>query len=180
VAGANVELSEETVRGVEPVLLGFALRQVRDPGLARDLVQETYVAVLEAKSTFEGRSSLRTWMVGILSRKIIDHYRRTRREVLTDVPPEPEAPSKFAPSPPAAPDSRLDQRKALEVVERSLAKLTELERMAVLLVDVERLDRTDARNVMGVEPTHLRVLLHRARHKLRRALEDAELAERAP
>jgi len=170
-----VELTEETIRSVEPVLMGFALRQVRRPDLARDLVQETYVAVLEAKSRFEGRSSLRTWMVGILSRKIVDHYRRTKRELLMDVPPEPDSPTKFAPAPPAAPDRRLDERQAMAVIERSLESLSELERMAVLLVDVEHMERAEACNAMGVKPTHLRVLLHRGRHKLRKALQDAEI-----
>jgi len=168
-------LSREQIREIEPVLMGFAYRAVRRDDLARDLVQETYVAALEAMGSFAGRSSLRTWMVGILSRKIVDHYRRTRREVLSDETPEPAAGDLLAPTPPGAPDSRLDPSQALQVVEKTLGKLTELERMAVLLVDVEQVERDEAGNAMGVQPTHLRVLLHRGRHKLRRALEDAGL-----
>jgi RNA polymerase sigma-70 factor (ECF subfamily) len=172
-AEGGFELGDEAIAQIEPVLMGFAYRAVRDRELARDLVQETFVAALEARSSFAGRSALRTWMVGILSRKIIDHYRKTRREVLTDATPEPGADDLLAPAPPGAPDRRIDPGKAMRVVERTLGSLTELERMAVLLVDVEGMARDEAGNAMGVQPTHLRVLLHRGRHKLRKALEAA-------
>jgi RNA polymerase sigma-70 factor (ECF subfamily) len=172
-------IDDAAIRQIEPVLKGFAYRAVRREDVARDLVQETYMAALEAKASFAGRSTLRTWMVGILSRKIIDYYRRTRREVLTDLPPEPDPLGAFAPTPARAPDARLDPALAMQVVERTLARLTELERMAILLVDVEQLDRDAAGQAMGVQPTHLRVLLHRGRHKLREALEDAGLQAHA-
>jgi RNA polymerase sigma factor (sigma-70 family) len=178
-APAGAVIDDAAIRQIEPVLMGFAYRAVRREDVARDLVQETYIAALEAKASFAGRSTLRTWMVGILSRKIIDFYRRTRREVLTDLPPEPDPLGAFAPSPARAPDARLDPALAMQVVERTLGKLTELERMAVLLVDVEQLDRDAAGHAMGVQPTHLRVLLHRGRHKLREALEDAGLQAHA-
>jgi RNA polymerase sigma-70 factor (ECF subfamily) len=173
--GQGADLDEAAIKNAEPVLTAFAFRAVRNQELARDLVQETFVAALENKSSFEGRSQLRTWLVGILSRKIVDHYRKTKREMLTDLPPEPDSPGKFAPPPPTPAETRLDQQKALRVVERSLGGLTELERMAVLLCDVEQMDRKEACNVLDIKPTHLRVLLHRGRHKLRKALEDAEL-----
>ena len=168
-------IDDAAIRQIEPVLMGFAYRAVRREDVARDLVQETYIAALEAKASFAGRSTLRTWMVGILSRKIIDFYRRTRREVLMDLTPEPDPLATLAPTPERAPDARLDPALAMRVVERTLGTLTELERMAVLLVDVEQLERDAAGNAMGVQPTHLRVLLHRGRHKLRKALEDAGL-----
>ena len=168
-------IDDAAIRQIEPVLMGFAYRAVRREDVARDLVQETYIAALEAKASFAGRSTLRTWMVGILSRKIIDFYRRTRREVLMDIPPEPDPLGTFAPPTVRAPDARLDQALAMRVIEKSLGKLTELERMAVLLVDIEQMERDEAGNAMGVMPTHLRVLLHRGRHKLRKALEDAGL-----
>jgi RNA polymerase sigma-70 factor (ECF subfamily) len=174
-AGAEQQLDEESIRRAEPVLMAFALRAVRREDLARDLVQETFMAALENRGSFQGRSQLRTWLIGILSRKIVDSYRKTKREVLTDLPPEPETPSRFAPVPQGAPESRLDRKKAMGVVERSLGQLPELERMAVLLCDVEQMDRSAACNALDVKPTHLRVLLHRGRHKLRKSLEDAEL-----
>ena len=168
-------LTPAAIREIEPVLVGFAYRAVRREDLARDLVQETFVAAIEALPSFAGRSSLRTWMVGILSRKIIDHYRRTRREVLADVMPEPEQLGDFGPRHTRAPDARIDPQMAMKIVDESLGALTELERMAVLLCDVEELDREEVCNALNVQPTHLRVLLHRGRNKLRKALEHAGL-----
>ncbi|HEX7478285.1 MAG TPA: RNA polymerase sigma factor [Polyangiales bacterium] len=169
------ELSEATIRQVEPVLTAFAVRAVRHHSLAQDLVQETYLAAIESRASFEGRSTPRTWMVGILLRKIVDHFRRHKREVLVDEVPELEAPTRFATQPYVAPDRHLDDKRAMAVIDRALPELSELERMAVLACDVEQLDREEACNAMGVRPTHLRVLLHRGRHKLRKALEDAAL-----
>ncbi len=166
-------LTPDAIRQIEPVLMGFAYRAVRREDLARDLVQETFVAAIEALPSFEGRSTLRTWMVGILSRKIIDHYRRTRREVLTDVLPEPEQVGEFGPQHTRQPDAQIDPQMAMRIVDESLGTLSELERMSVLLCDVEQLDREEVCNAMNVQPTHLRVLLHRGRNKLRKALEHA-------
>lgn len=167
-------LSEADVLALEPVLMGFAYRAVRQRDVARDLVQETYLAVLEALPSFEGRSSLRTWVVGILSRKVIDHYRRTKREVVSDDVPEPRADDLFTATFPKAPGSQIDPQRAIRVLDEALGELPELERMAVLLCDVEQVDRENAATTMHVEPSHLRVLLHRGRTKLRHALELAE------
>jgi RNA polymerase sigma-70 factor (ECF subfamily) len=169
------EITDAVVREVEPVLLAFAVRAVRQRAIAQDLVQETFVAALEAKAGFEGRSSLRTWLVGILVRKILMHFRKHKREVVTDTMTELERPADFAPSREVSPERRLDQQSAMAVIQRTLPLLSELERVAVLLCDIEQMERDEACNVLGVQPTNLRVLLHRGRHKLRKALEDAAL-----
>src|SRR5512136_2849120 len=61
-------------------LFNLAVGQVRDPLVAEDLVQETFLAALRARDRFAGRSSDRTWLVGILRHKIYDHLRRVCRE----------------------------------------------------------------------------------------------------
>ena len=61
-------------------LLRYARLQLRDPALAEDAVQETLLAALEGAARFAGKSSLRTWLTGILKHKIIDHLRRAGRE----------------------------------------------------------------------------------------------------
>src|SRR5262252_8267780 len=61
-------------------LFNLAVGQVRDPLVAEDLVQETFLAALKARDRFAGRSSDRTWLVGILRHKIFDHLRRVCRE----------------------------------------------------------------------------------------------------
>ena len=172
----RVAIDESAIRQVEPMLLAMATRAVRNRDVARDLVQETYVAAMQGLSGFQGRSTLRTWMVGILGRKIVDHYRRSRREFITDEVPEPQAPSRFSPVGFPTAERRLDDKVAMDVLERSFDLLTAQERMAVLWCDVQQQSRSDACRAIGVERNHLRVLLHRGRHKLRRALEAAECA----
>jgi RNA polymerase sigma-70 factor (ECF subfamily) len=157
--------------------MAFALRAVRRRDTAQDLVQETFVAAIENQASFQGRSQLRTWLVGILGRKIADYFRKNGREVPTETLPEPTAPSRLAPQHADRQDVRLDHRRAVGVVERAMGRLSELERTAVLLCDVEQMSRAEAAGVMDVRPPHLRVLLHRGRHKLRRALERAELGQ---
>src|SRR5262249_36698779 len=66
-------------------LFNLAVGQVRDPFVAEDLVQETFLAALKARDRFAGRSSDRTWLVGILRHKIFDYLRRVCRERLAHV-----------------------------------------------------------------------------------------------
>src|SRR6266567_6718472 len=61
-------------------LFNLAVGQLRDGSVAEDLVQETFLAALKARDRFSGRSSDRTWLVGILRHKIYDHLRRVCRE----------------------------------------------------------------------------------------------------
>src|SRR5438876_9636693 len=61
-------------------LFNFAIGQVRDVSVAEDLVQDTFLAAVKAQNPFGGKSSERTWLVGILRHKIYDHLRRTCRE----------------------------------------------------------------------------------------------------
>src|SRR5437016_3715083 len=61
-------------------LFNFAVGQVRDKHTAEELVQETFLAAVKAQDKFGGKSSTRTWLVGILRHKIFDHLRKTCRE----------------------------------------------------------------------------------------------------
>ena len=62
-------------------LFRYAVLRVGNPSLAEDLVQETFLAALKARHRFEGKADERTWFVGILKNKIVDHFRKTGREV---------------------------------------------------------------------------------------------------
>jgi len=61
-------------------LFNFAIGQVRDANTAEDLVQDTFLAAVKAQNSFGGKSSARTWLVGVLRHKIYDHLRKTCRE----------------------------------------------------------------------------------------------------
>src|SRR5262249_15779632 len=71
------------------VLFRYALVRTRDAALAEEMVQETLLAALQSYDKFTGQSSERTWLIGILKHKIIDHYRKISR--LSQYQPEEEA-----------------------------------------------------------------------------------------
>lgn len=155
-------LDDATIRELEPGLLRYAKRRVGRDDLAKDLVQETWVAAFGGIGAFAGRSSLRTWLVSILRRKIVDQHRRKRPQVAFEEHH----------TPPAAPRrERLDDLAALELVHRELSGLPRRERQAVELCDVRGLDRTEAAAEMGVSRGALRVMLHRGRQRLKQKLD---------
>lgn len=165
--GEAARITEPLVRELEPVLFRFALRAVRDRELARDLTQEALLAAVAEGARFAGRSSLRTWVIGILSHKVLDHFRRRGVRLAAA-----EAAEELLAAPrPADVERVVAARQELAAVERGLAALPELERMALLLADVEGVPREDCCHALGVSATHLRVLLHRGRNRLRRMLE---------
>ncbi len=155
-------INAATIQELSPGLFAFAYRAVRQREEAEDLVQDTWISALKTVPSFEGRSSLRTWLVSILRRRIADRFRRER-------PSEQLEEEKVAweQSPP---EDRLDAYEAADIASRAMTELSELERTAVTLCDVQDLDRDEASTRMGVTRGHLRVLLHRGRHKLEAAL----------
>ena len=65
-------------------LYHFTLSRIKDPSIAEDLVQETFLAALKARKNFQGRSTARTWLIAILKHKIVDHIRKQVRDHASD------------------------------------------------------------------------------------------------
>jgi len=151
-----------TIRDLSPGLFAFAYRAVRQREEAEDLVQETWLSALRTAPSFEGRSTLRTWLISILRRRMADRFRREHRTELLEEHEYAHEASSAA--------EQLEIRTAARLATSALAELTELERAAVMLCDVQDLDRDEASERMRVTRGHLRVLLHRGRHKLEQSL----------
>jgi len=168
-------------------LFGFALVRVRDQGVAEELVQETFLAALQSRDKFAGRSTERAWLFGILRNKLADHYRRQSREIsLADldspVPEEegffqPSGPGKdgwthrLAPKPWLAPDESLVNQEFQGVLDDCLSRLPEKTAQAFLQREVDEVPSEEICKVLHISPNNLWVLLHRARMALRRCLE---------
>lgn len=165
-AMTTATLDAATIREMEPTLLRYARLRVGRDDVARDLVQETWVAAFGGISNFAGRSSLKTWLVSILRRKIVDMHRRSRPQVMFEEHHTP---------PVDARRERLDDEAAMDLVQAELEALPRRERQAVELVDVQGVDRDEAAERMGVSRGALRVMLHRGRARLKDKLESAEL-----
>jgi RNA polymerase sigma-70 factor (ECF subfamily) len=181
-------------------LIALARTFTRSPALAEDIVQETWLAVIRGLPGFEERSTLRTWVYGILVRRARTLAARDARAGrVVSLPGDAEADSgewepgkgrqglwegRPAPWDVQDPATMLQMREALEVVERALAELPETQRQVVLLRDVEDLAPTDICNVLGISGTNQRVLLHRGRARIRQALDrhlrDGDTVPREP
>lgn len=154
-------ITPQAIRDLSPGLLAFAYRRVGQQQEAEDLVQDTWFSALRSAPTFAGRSSLRTWLVAILRRRIAERFRRRPRW-------EPLSEDVVGTLDPAT--ERLDNLLAVRAAEAALAALSEQERAAVTLCDVQDADRDQACAQLSVSRGHLRVLLHRGRAKLAASL----------
>ena len=170
-----------------------ASRYVSNRAVADEVVQETWVAVMEGICAFEGRSSLRTWIVRIL----INHAKtRALREGRTvpfsgigaDVVAGPEAvvnPERFLPADHStepshraapsrdlgsSPEGRLLSREVRERLQKAIDALPANQRIVLTLRDVEGYSTEEVCHALGIRETNGRVLLHRARARVRAAL----------
>lgn len=170
-------------------LYRFALPRVRDPNVAEELVQETFCAALEARDRYSGRAAERTWLVGILKHKIVDHFRRSTRERPEDAPELQDAveeeffdskgrwkvqPGDWGQSPERA----LERNEFWSTLRYCMGHLPERLRQVFALREIDGIETQEVCKVMGITSTNLWVMMHRARNQLRHCLEinwfDAE------
>jgi RNA polymerase sigma-70 factor (ECF subfamily) len=173
-------------------LVRLALRYVRDPAVAEEVAQETWLQVLKGLPRFQLRSSLKTWMTQILMNRARTRARRDRRSMpfsdawlatLADGEPAVEQ-DRFVPSDsatnadrwasapkPVATEERILADETQAVVQRAIAALPIAQRGVITLRDIEGRSATEVCNTLGLTETNQRVLLHRARSRVRAALE---------
>lgn len=181
----------ELVRKYHSSLLRVARLFVPTAALAEDVVGETWLGVVKGIDRFEGRSSLKTWIFRILTNIAKTRGQRESRTLpfssLEDADRtfEPAVESgRFTPvghwaDPPRAwPEERLLSRETLELIEDAIESLPPAQRAVISLRDVEGWDAEEVRNALELSETNQRVLLHRARAKVRRAL-DGYLMEQS-
>ncbi len=142
---------------------------------AEELVQDSFVAFLKAAERFEGRSSVKTFLFGILYNKALERGRKAARELATD-PSDQIFDGRFNwwghwTSPPGGPEKEADVKEIAELIAQCLEGLTPQQRAAFQLKEVDRELNPAICNILGVQDTHLRVLLFRARTKLRECIE---------
>jgi len=161
-------------------LFNYALRQVQDRQAAHDLVQETWLAALEARAGFAGSSSERTWLAGILRHKAIDYLRRRYRIRRLHRPYDPQSDEeasrdmvyRHARTRPTwmNPMSHLELKQLRTSLDRCLCRLSDRMRAVFTFCALEEMSHAEAAHRLGVTENHLYVLLHRTRRKIRRCL----------
>ncbi len=175
-------------------LVRLAMVYVPNRAVAEEVAQETWEGVLQGLARFEGRSSLKTWIFRILTNRAKTRGQREGRLVpfsevwsLEAEPAEPAVePERFLPadhprwprhwaSRPQSwddlPEERLLSRETGSRLQEAIAALPPSQREVLTLRDVEGWTAGEVCNVLGISETNQRVLLHRARSKVRRALE---------
>jgi len=171
----------------------LALAFVSSDGVAEEVVQETWLAVLTGIARFEGRSSVKTWIFKILTNRAKTRAIREKRTIsfseLED-PSEPDQPAvdpaRFLPAGHAAfprhwasplehwsasAEDAVVGRETMGVLQRELDRLPPAQRVVVALRDVHGWPAAEVCEVLGLSEANQRVLLHRGRSRLRGALE---------
>jgi RNA polymerase sigma-70 factor, ECF subfamily len=166
-------------------LLRVAQLFVPSRAIAEEVVQETWLAVYQGIERFEGRSSLKTWLFRILTNKAKTRGQREARslpfssfafdgdEDETAVDADRFVRDGHWDAPPrGVPEERLLAGEARERIEQAIDALPPNQRAVITLRDVEGLSAEEACNVLALSETNQRVLLHRARSKVRAAFEQ--------
>jgi RNA polymerase sigma-70 factor (ECF subfamily) len=170
-------------------LLRVAVLQLRDNDLAEDIVQDTLVAALQGAEGFSGRSSLKTWLTGILKHKIVDAIRRKAREpafsTLEEETQIEDLDALFDESghwdnPPADwgdPESQLSRSQFFDVMQLCLEKLPPNTARVFMMREVMELESDEICKELSITSTNLWVILYRARMALRQCLEQNWFAQ---
>lgn len=169
-------------------LLRVAMLHVRARTVAEEVVQDTWLGVLRGIDGFEGHSSLATWIYRILTNRAKTRGERERRQVPFSAlagPDEPEVseqrfipadarrhPLNWAIPPRAWPLERVMARETVAQLRAALEELPPAQQVVVGLRDVDGWSSEDVSEALGISLGNQRVLLHRARARLRTALED--------
>jgi RNA polymerase sigma-70 factor (ECF subfamily) len=174
-------------------MLRVARLHVRDRQAAEEVVQETWLAVVKGLERFEERSTLKTWLFRILTNRAKtrgEHEARTvpfsalaAADASGDDPavdpdrfrgPQDQYPGGWAAPPPrweTLPQERLLSRETLQRVEDAIERLPPAQRAVIRLRDIDGWDSDEVCELLGLSHGNQRVLLHRARSKVRASLE---------
>lgn len=157
-------------------LFNYAVARVNDAEIAKDLVQETFFAGLKSAKNYKGDAAERTWLIAILKRKVIDHYRKInsnkgKAEVRMSYSSHSESDGDWLEEQVADPYSKLDNNR-LENVELGLAiqdciaKLPPKQAAVFKMKTIQGISTEDICNELGINPSNLWVMIHRARTAL--------------
>jgi RNA polymerase sigma-70 factor (ECF subfamily) len=160
----------------------LALGFVRVPAVADEVVQESWLGVLRGIDRFEGRSSFATWLHRIVANTAKTRAERERRSVsFSSLEEGPSVdPARFENGswidPPASwsslPEAKLVSAETRRMLAGAIASLPDAQRIVISLRDVEGWPAEEVCNVLEISETNQRVLLHRARSKVRQQLEE--------
>ncbi|AQS94509.1 RNA polymerase subunit sigma-70 [Polaribacter sp. BM10] len=163
-------------------LYNYAISRVNNSDLAKDLVQETFFAGLKSAKNFKGKASERTWLVSILKRKIIDHYRKinskkgqaeVRMNFYNDGENEGDwleerVPQKWD----NTSETSIENEELKDQLEACIDNLPEKYAMVFRMKTVQEFETEEICKELDITASNLWVIIHRARTQLRKCMED--------
>jgi len=189
----DADAFDELVSQNHSAMIRVAMGYVADRDAAEEVVQDTWLAVIASIDRFEGRSSLRTWLWSIVVHKAKDRGVREKRHVnFSQFEPQDDDDGEMDPArfhlcgelagswalPPQPWDERTPERllankQASAAMSAAIEELPRGLREALLLRDVEGLESEEICAILGITEANLYVRLHRARERVRRAVEKS-------
>ncbi len=163
-------------------LYNYAVTRVDSQDLAKDLVQETFFSGLKGKDNFRGQASERTWLISILKRKIIDHYRKInsvkgKKEVRVNFYADGDKKGSWIEE--CVPqtwgneaEKNIENEELKKALDFCIQNLPEKYRIVFLLKSVQNYESNEICNELGISSSNLWVIIHRARLQLRKCLEE--------
>jgi len=171
------------VKDYADYLYAYAIRRINNEELAKDLVQETFLAALEKVDKFEGKSSERTWLTAILKNKIIDVYRKKSSGLNKDVQAaEHEQQDFFESDGHWSPEHKplsfgidtvdpLHNKEFNHILQQCMQKLPALWLAVFTMKHIDDEDTTIICTELKVSPSNFWVIIHRAKINLRACLQ---------
>ena len=157
-------------------LFNYAVSRVSDAEIAKDLVQETFFAGLKSAKNYKGDAAERTWLIAILKRKVIDHYRKInsnkgKAEVRMTYNTSTEAEGDWLEEQVADPmsileNSDIENEELGMAIQDCIAKLPKKQSLAFTMKTVQGMSTEDICNDLDINPSNLWVMIHRARTTL--------------
>ncbi|MCB0426719.1 MAG: sigma-70 family RNA polymerase sigma factor [Mangrovimonas sp.] len=161
-------------------LFNYTISRVNDREIAKDLVQETFFAGLKSMKNFKGEASESTWLISILKRKIIDHYRKInsakgKAEVRINYS-DAESEGDWLEEQVADPfdktaEDKLENEELGDAIMNCLSKLPEKQATVFRMKTIEGLDTEFICKELDITPSNLWVIVHRARQAMADCLE---------
>jgi RNA polymerase sigma-70 factor (ECF subfamily) len=174
---------DQALAELRPSLLRIARLQLRNDAWAEDVVSETLIAALEGQARFGGQSQIKTWVVGILKHKIIDHFRRGGREISVDAVAEDSGDDAVeslfradghrvnVPREWGDPEAALSQVQFFDVLQACLDRLPASLGRVFMMREWLEIDTPEVCKELGISATNCGVMMFRARMRLRECLE---------
>ncbi|MBJ2173894.1 sigma-70 family RNA polymerase sigma factor [Aureibaculum algae] len=184
-------MSDENKHSLEPnnwvkeysdYLYNYTITRIDNHEQAKDIVQETFFSALKAAKNYRGQASERTWLIAILKRKIIDHYRKInsrkgKAEIKVNFHEDGDKKGSWLEE--RVPqlwdneaEKQIENTELKSVLDNCINNLPDKYRLVFNLKNVEHYETEEICNELDITASNLWVIIHRARHQLRKCMED--------